>query len=63
MNTMKRRARNLRNHILSMRVSDYERGVIQSCAVQRGERVSEVMRGALKMYMQRSVEPTYGKEF
>lgn len=63
MNNMKLNARNLRNHILSMRVSDHERGVIQGCALQRGERVSEVMRGALKMYMQQSVEPTYGKEF
>jgi hypothetical protein len=60
---MKRHTRNLRNHILSMRVSDDEWGVIHSCAVQRGARVSEVMRDALRMYMQRNVEHTYGKEF
>jgi hypothetical protein len=46
-----------------MRVSDNERGVIQSCAQQKGARVSEVMRDALIMYMQRGVEHTYEKEF
>lgn len=53
----------LRKHVLSMRVSDSERGVIQSCAQQKGARVSEVMRDALRMYMQRGAEYTYGKEF
>ena len=50
-----------RNHILSMRVSDNEWGVIQDCALQRGARVSEVMRDALRMYMQR-MDNTHGKE-
>lgn len=59
---MKQLSRKLRNHILSMRVSDYEREVIQDCAVQMGAHVSEVMRDALRMYMQRSAEHTYGKE-
>jgi len=59
---MKRLPKKLRNHILSMRVSDYERGVIQDCAVQMDAHVSEVMRDALRMYMQRSAEHTYGKE-
>lgn len=45
-----------------MRVSDDEWGVIQGCAEQRGVRVSEIMRDALKMYTQRSGEQTYGKE-
>lgn len=58
---MKRKA-NLRSRIFSMRVNDYEWGVIQGCAVQKGEHVSEVMRDALKMYMLRSGEQTYGKE-
>jgi len=45
-----------------MRVSNDERGVIESCAQQSGARVSEVMRDALKIYMQQSTEHTYGKE-
>jgi hypothetical protein len=39
-----------------MRVNEYEWGVIQNCAQQRGADVSEVMRDALRMYIQRSVE-------
>lgn len=59
---MKDQSRNLRNHILSMRVSSAEWGVIRGCAVARGTRISEIMRDALKMYMQRNGEHTYGKE-
>jgi len=60
---MKPRSRSLRSHILSMRVSNDERGVIQDCAQQRGARVSEVMRDALRMYIQLGAEHTYGKEY
>lgn len=58
---MKPHSRNLRTHILSMRVNEQERGVIQDCALQKGARVSEVMRDALTMYLQQGVEHTYGK--
>ena len=60
---MKQQSKKLRNHILSMRVSAAEWGVIHTCAVQKGTRISEVMRDALRIYMQRTVEHTYGKEF
>jgi len=45
-----------------MRVSSDERGVIESCAQLSGARVSEVMRDALRMYLQQRTEHTYGKE-
>ena len=56
---MKQHSRCLRSHILSMRVNKDEWGVIQDCAHQRGARVSEVMRDALRMYMQGNVEHTF----
>ena len=37
-------------------------GVIKDRAHQMGARVAEFMRGAMRMYMQRSGEHTYGKE-
>jgi len=45
-----------------MRVSSAEWGVIKICALERGARVSEIMRDALKMYMQQAVNHTYRKE-
>ena len=60
---MKQNSRGLQNHILSMRANNDEWGVIQNYAHKRGVRVSEVMRDALRMYMQRSVDHTYGKEW
>ncbi len=59
---MKPNSRYLRNHVLSMRVSSAEWGVIKICALERGARVSEIMRDALKMYMQQAVDHTYRKE-
>lgn len=59
---MKPNSRYLRNHVLSMRVSNAEWGVIKNCALERGARVSEIMRDALKMYMQQAVDLTYRKE-
>ena len=56
-----KQTRKLRSHILSMRINDVEWGVVQNCAEQKGVRVSEVMRDALRMYMQRSVEHTVKK--
>jgi hypothetical protein len=46
-----------------MRVNKDEWGVIHSCALQKGARISEVMRDALRMYMQRNIELTCGEEF
>ena len=56
-----KQTRKLRSHILSMRINDVEWGVVQSCAEQKGVRVSEVMRDALRMYMQRCAEHTVKK--
>lgn len=56
---MKQNTKNLRNHVLSMRVNSHEWGVIKSCAQQSGTRVSEVMRDVLKNYLQRNTEHSY----
>ena len=56
-----KQTRKLRSHILSMRINDVEWGVVQNCAEQKGVRVSEVMRDALRMYMQQSVGHTAKK--
>jgi len=45
-----------------MRANNDEWGVIKDCAEQRGARVSEVMRDALRLQMQRSGDHTYRKE-
>jgi hypothetical protein len=59
---MTQKQQKLRKHILSLRVSDAEWGVIQNCAVQKGARVSEVMRDALRIYMQKTGNRHFGKE-
>jgi hypothetical protein len=59
---MKKELRKHRNHILSMRVSAAERGMIRTCALERNVRVSEIMREALRVYMLRHGEHTNGKE-
>jgi len=56
-----KQSRKLRSHVLSMRINAAEWGVVQNCAEQKGARVSEVMRDALRMYMQRNVEHTEKK--